>query len=177
MPSSADLRLSLIHILRVEGIFADRYQIATSKKEKDGQTILQIQFDGDTLFFANDGSSYLLKRRLFLNSYCAVVLRVPESVRVTTSGSPYLVSYSENAFFANRSYYENEEWRAQQKQEQEESRAIEQRIEIQREKYFVMRASFVSDLDTALGRRLKEENPSLNALSLIHISAANAMGF
>ena len=151
--------------LRVEGLFADEYQLLSEQTiGESGESILTLRMDDDALFFDSGISSYLVRRGLLENSYTAAILRIPETVSVTTTGSPYHVQYKDNVKFQNRSYYDNCEWQEEEQLQWEQEHQLEAETQMLYDKYSGLITAFYSDLETACTKRYSEENPDFDAL-------------
>lgn len=95
--------------LKIEGLFADQMEIASSVRETEDGDVLDIYFDYDEAFWETENASYLFRRVIGDSSMQAAILRVPENVTLKTS-SPWNIQLGSGVHFANDTFYREDLW-------------------------------------------------------------------
>lgn len=130
--------------VRVEGLFADRYNIVSAEESGEDGKILTLSLDNSDAFW-DESRSYLFLRALNDGDNHATVLRVPKTVRVRTD-NPWRLSLDTGVQFANADEYRDGSWRDDEAANFE---AATERTARMLERYRTMIEVFETELNTA----------------------------
>lgn len=130
--------------VRVEGLFADRYNIVSAEESGEDGKILTLSLDNSDAFW-DENRSYLFLRALNDGDNHATVLRVPKTVRVQME-NPWRLSLDTGVQFANADEYREGTW--------QEGNSASYKIDTDRsvrmlERYRTMIEVFETELSTA----------------------------
>lgn len=137
--------------VRVEGLFADRYELIEQTRQEEGGGVLSLSIDYDTMFFNSDGSSYLLRSGLVDNASPWVIVRVPASVNVVTTASPWRIRLRDQVRFLNRRYYDEHLWNEDEDEEEIGEEEIQHpQLSLYRGRFDAMHAALESEIQKNL---------------------------